>query len=341
MAKIEKKAKEDHSNDWLSTYGDMVTLLLTFFVLLYASSSQDDQKFQYIYQAFASHGKYLNQYVDSPNPTPDEGEGTISEQPDSNGGQGNLPQSFDQLYQFISQYVSDNNLEQSVSLEDGAAHLSIRFDNNVFFEPNSSVLTQSGKDLLDGIGPGIKAVKTSIKTCTVNGHTAKAISEVNDWDLSSGRAVSVVKYMDFRKVLDTEQFRTKGSGYAEPIADNNTPEGMAQNRRVEMVLLKSDVDLTDPEVIKDILRFDYGIDMDNFDPDGNNSSDTDKVPNDYAQSIINSLEEKYPDISGGSQSVGPVIPGDYDLFAVDAGTDSGSDSGADGDAADDSGSGAE
>ena len=35
MAKLEKKAKEDHSNDWLSTYGDMVTLLLTFFVLLY------------------------------------------------------------------------------------------------------------------------------------------------------------------------------------------------------------------------------------------------------------------------------------------------------------------
>ena len=51
MAKLEKKAKEDHSNDWLSTYGDMVTLLLTFFVLLYASSSQDEQKFQYIYQA--------------------------------------------------------------------------------------------------------------------------------------------------------------------------------------------------------------------------------------------------------------------------------------------------
>ena len=46
MAKLEKKAKEDHSNDWLSTYGDMVTLLLTFFVLLYASSSQDEQKFQ-------------------------------------------------------------------------------------------------------------------------------------------------------------------------------------------------------------------------------------------------------------------------------------------------------
>lgn len=331
MAKINKKPKEDHSNDWLSTYGDMVTLLLTFFVLLYASSSQDDQKFQYIYQAFTSHGKYLNQYVDSPNPVPEDGEGTVSEKPDSNGGQGNLPQSFDQLYQYMSQYVSENNLEQSISLDSGAAHLSIRFDNNVFFEPNSAVLTQAGKDLLDGIGPGIKAVKSSIKTCTVNGHTAKAISEVNDWDLSSGRAVSVVKYMDFRKVLETEQFRTKGSGYAEPIADNSTPEGMAQNRRVEMVLLRSDVDPTDPEVMKDILRIDYGIDLDQFDPDGDHSNNTDKVPNDYAQSIIDSLDEKYPDISGGL-SVGPTIPGNYDTFAANADSeDSGSDAGDGGD----------
>ena len=286
MAKIEKKAKEDHSNDWLSTYGDMVTLLLTFFVLLYASSSQDEQKFQYIYQAFTSHGKYLNEY--------------------------------------ISQYVSDNNLEQSVSVENGAAHLNIRFDNNVFFEPNSAVLTQQGKDLLDGISPGIKAMKAAIKTCTINGHTAKAISEVNDWDLSAGRAVSVIKYMDFRKVLDTEQFRAKGSGYAEPIADNDTAEGMAKNRRVEMVLLKADIDTTDPEVIKDILLYDYGIKLDDFDPDGDNSGETAKVPNDYAQSIIDSLDQKYPDHSSTSTAVGPVIPGDYDTFMITTEADSNS-----------------
>lgn len=324
MAKLEKKAKADHSNDWLSTYGDMVTLLLTFFVLLYASSSQDEQKFQYIYQAFTSHGKYLNEYVDSPNPVPEDGEGTVSEKPDSNGGQGNLPQTFDQLYQYISQYVSDNNLEQSISVENGAAHLNIRFDNNVFFEPNSAVLTQQGKDLLDGISPGIKAMKAAIKTCTINGHTAKAISEVNDWDLSAGRAVSVIKYMDFRKVLDTEQFRAKGSGYAEPIADNDTAEGMAKNRRVEMVLLKADIDTTDPEVIKDILLYDYGIKLDDFDPDGDNSGDTAKVPNDYAQSIIDSLDQKYPDHSSTSTAVGPVIPGDYDTFMITTEADSNS-----------------
>lgn len=321
MGKLAKKPKEDHSNDWLSTYSDMVTLLLTFFVLLYASSSADEVKWQYIYQAFQSHGKYLNKYVDSPNPTPDEGEGTASEQP-SAGGAGVLPQTTDELYHYIAQYISENDLSDSVSVENGAAHLNIRFDNNVFFEPNSAVLTQEGKDLLDGISPGINAVKASIKTCTVNGHTAKAVSAVNDWDLSSERAVSVVKYMDFRKVLESEQFRTKGSGYAEPIADNDTIEGMAKNRRVEMVILKNDVDLTDPAVIKDILKYDYGVDMDNYDPDGDHSNNTDKVPNDYAQSIIDSLDERFPDMGSSGLTVGPVISGDYDSFMVSAEADS-------------------
>lgn len=322
MAKLAKKPKEDHSNDWLSTYSDMVTLLLTFFVLLYASSSADEVKWQYIYQAFQSHGKYLNEYVDSPNPTPEEGEGTASDQP-SAGGQGTLPQTTDELYHYIAQYISDNDLSDSVSVENGAAHLNIRFDNNVFFEPNSAVLTQEGKDLLDGISPGINAVKNSIKTCTVNGHTAKAFSAVNDWDLSSGRAVSVVKYMDFRMVLETEQFRTKGSGYAEPIADNDTVEGLAKNRRVEMVILKNDVDLTDPAVIKDILKYDYGVDMDTYDPDGDHSNNTTKVPNDYAQSIINSLNDRFPDSgSSGLTTVGPVISGDYDSFLISTEADS-------------------
>lgn len=316
MAKLEKKPQEDHSNDWLSTYSDMVTLLLTFFVLLYATSSVDEQKWQYIYQAFTSRGQYLNTHVDNPNPDPTaEGEGTVTEKPDSEKGSGVLPQSFDQLYQFMTKYVDENNLQQSVSVENGAAHLSIRFDNNVFFEPNSAVLSESGKKLLDDLSPGINAVKQSIKTCTINGHTADALSTVNDWDLSGDRAASVVKYMDFTKVLDTNQFRLKGSGHAEPVADNTTEEGRAKNRRVEMVLLKADLDYTDPEVLKDILRYDYGIDLDNFDPDAGNS-DANKVPNDYAQAIIDSLDEKYPDIAGSGTTVGPVIPGDYDSFTV-------------------------
>ena len=78
---------------------------------------------------------------------------------------------------------------------------------------------------------------------------------------------------------------------------------MAKNRRVEMVLLKADIDTTDPEVIKDILLYDYGIKLDDFDPDGDNSGDTAKVPNDYLVSDAERLLRCY----GTDLAVGTVI----------------------------------
>ena len=135
MAKRQKKFEEDHSNDWLNTYADMVTLLLTFFVMLYASSSIDDQKWQYIYQAFQSRGKFLNEYVRSPDPVAENGEGVTDDNPNTNGGDGEMPQSFDKLYVFLSEYVEENDLSDQIAVDQGAAHITIRFDDDIFFDP--------------------------------------------------------------------------------------------------------------------------------------------------------------------------------------------------------------
>ncbi|NMB30370.1 MAG: flagellar motor protein, partial [Clostridiales bacterium] len=63
MARRRKKSEQPSGGNWLDTYADMVTLLLTFFVLLYASSSIDEQKWQQILQAFESWGGYTNKIV--------------------------------------------------------------------------------------------------------------------------------------------------------------------------------------------------------------------------------------------------------------------------------------
>lgn len=330
MAKLQKKPQEDHSNDWLATYSDMVTLLLTFFVMLYASSSLDEQKWQYIYQAFQSKGKYLNEYVDHPNHTTDAGSYVSSEDPSQAGGEDTQPQSFDKLYQFLSEYVETEDLSDAMSVSRDSAHIYIRFDSGVFFGGNSSELTTEGQEILNSISPAIKAVKTSIQTVTVSGHTAQGISAVNDWDLSTGRACSVVKYLEFKGTLDSSQFKPEGWGPNKPIADNSTEEGRAQNRRVEMTIVRNDLDFTDPEVVKDILRGDYGIDVDQIDPDAPNE-DSSKLPDGSAEGIINSIESLFP--GQGSSSVGgssgPYIYVDeFESFlkteetATDAGTDS-------------------
>lgn len=317
MAKIQKKPQENHDNDWLNTYADMVTLLLTFFVMLYASSSIDDQKWQYIYQAFQSRGKYLNEYVDSPEHTTEQGNFIKDEVDEGAAGQGTLPQSFDQLYVYLSEYVEDEQLSDAVSVSKDSAHIYIRFDSNVFFDGNSADLKQAGKDIIDGILPGLGAVKESILRVTVSGHTAEGISPVNDWELSSDRAVSVVKYMDYKTVLESEQFRTSGVGPYEPVADNSTEEGRAANRRVELVILRNDLDLTDPQVIQDILANDYGLFNDVTDP-GAPSTDEGKLPNDSAQGVIDMIESLFPSTSTVSPSTdgatGPVIYDEFESF---------------------------
>ncbi|MGN1423731.1 MAG: flagellar motor protein MotB [Oscillospiraceae bacterium] len=325
MAKRQKKFEQDHSNDWLNTYADMVTLLLTFFVMLYASSSLDDQKWQFIYQAFQSHGKYLNEYIDSLDPNSTEGNGVTDDTPQGQGGSGELPQSFDQLYVYLSQYVSENNLEQSVAVEQGAAHITIKFDDGVFFDPDSAVLRSEGKEVLKGISPGIKAAAGCIQTLTVSGHTAQGFSAVNDFALSANRAVSVENYLEFNAVLPTEKFRVKGCGPTEPIADNSTPEGKAKNRRVEIMLLKSDLDFTDPATLQDIFEHDFGIYSDKFDPDApQNDDDISKLPDGSVDKIIQNIESMFP----GSSSIidvpeGPEIFGNTDSFIFDSGGDAG------------------
>ena len=323
MAKLVKKPEEDHSNDWLNTYADMVTLLLTFFVMLYASSSIDEQKWQYIYQAFASKGKYLNEYVDSPEPNAEEGDGVTDDDRKTDGGDGILPQSFDRLYVYLANYVSENNLEQSVAVEQGAAHITIRFSDSVFFQPNSSDLTSQGRKMISDIGPGLRAVQDAIQTCTVSGHTAGGvISAVNDWALSAGRA-------EYRTFLPTEKFIVKGCGPNQPLEDNSTEEGRAKNRRVELTFIKSDLDMSDPKVVQDILEHDLGIKTEQYDPDSINN-DSDRLPPGSAQNIINSINEMFPDTQTTTSGYAGPSLGDFSSFVYDAGDSSGgSDGGSD------------
>ncbi len=320
MAKRQKKFEEDHSNDWLNTYADMVTLLLTFFVMLYASSSLDDQKWQFIYQAFQSHGKYVNEYVRSPDPVAENGEGVTDDNPNTNGGSGELPQSFDRLYQYLSEYVDQNELSDQIALEQGAAHITITFDDDIFFEPNSYELSSAGRAAINGMGPGLKAAQSFIRTCSVTGHTAMAISAENDWDLSSLRASSVVKFMEYRTFLPSSKFRVRGYGCTEPVADNSTEEGRAHNRRVEILLLeeKADGGYT-VEEMQDILEHDYQLTTSQIDPDGDRDTDDPKLPDGSTQLIINGIEERFPNT--GSSSIGyegPIAMGDYSQFLLAA-----------------------
>ncbi len=310
MAK--KKVKIIHTgvDEWMSTYGDMVTLLMCFFVLLYAASTPDETKFQYIFQSFNSQGKYINPFVleqidegnskskdDGNTDVPmNSGEGTQSSTNEDAMG---LPNNFDELFAWASGAVEASEFSESISVsQSSASRINIRFDNSIMFDGDSYVLKDSGKKALRTVMPGIKAVGQYIKSIRVQGHTAQGLSAVNDWDLSALRASSVTKYMDFQVIVDSEKYIVEGRAQYDPVASNDTEDGRAQNRRVELVITRNEIAAEDTEIIQDMLMYDYGIEyshtdvIDRTDINGGTSDDT-------VKQIVDNLDGKY---SGGENS---------------------------------------
>lgn len=313
MAKLPPKKAEGNTQEWLNTYADMVTLLLTFFVLLFASSNLDESKMQFIVQAFQNRGKIINTVVGPENPDKNAvDKGGITDTPLDHAGDGTMPQSFEELYQYLAEFVDSNNLGQNVSMENSAAYFTLRFNSSVFFEPNQAILKAEGKELLQQFAPYIHALDSHIKLLTVTGHTALDTSNnpTSDWTLSSSRAASVTNFihtgMDY-SVVSPEKYRTKGCGNTEPMAPNDTAEGRSQNRRVELVILKNLDDYMSPEVMQDILEHDYHIDSEPIDPnDPNSGKDPSTLPEGSAEKIIAFITDKYKGdgLSSGS-AMGP------------------------------------
>lgn len=337
MAKLPPKKEEGNTQEWLNTYADMVTLLLTFFVMLFACSNLDETKIQYFVQAFQMRGKVINTVVDKPNDNDADSDGGNADQPNPGGGEGEMPQSYEELYQYFSEYIESNNLSDNVSVSENEAYFILTFNSQVFFDGDSYVLKPEGRKMISDICPAIRAMNDHIRTLTVSGHTAVGASALSDWSLSTQRAASVVNYMDPSiggeaysvgyEVLPQSKYIAEGYGNTRPIASNDTPEGRQKNRRVEMRMLKEDFDDTDPKVLQDLLNHDYHLGATPFDPNAKPNTDYENLPEGSIDKIIGFINDKY---SGGLTQSGIMGPGAVDgsQFIASAESGGGTDSGA-------------
>ncbi|MCI7232956.1 MAG: flagellar motor protein MotB [Oscillospiraceae bacterium] len=259
--------------NWMDTYGDLVTLLLCFFVLLYSMSTMDETKWQYIAQAFsAGKGEIINVVVDEPNPENDPSAIYVKEEQEQNSQEID----FDEFYMYLNEAVETAGLQDQVSVEMADTGVYMKFRDNVFFGGDSYVLLDEGKYILEIICDGIRAVDKHVFAIKVNGHTAKsASSSANEWELSSGRASSVINYMLSLDCCDPEKFSAAGYGKYRPISENDTEEGKRQNRRVEIVFIRNDIDMEDPEVMKELMELEFGKSFVSYsDADGNVNEDS-------------------------------------------------------------------
>lgn len=267
-----RKPHEEPSGDsWMNTYSDLVTLLMTFFVLLFSMSSVNAEKWEMLVSALSDPDKETSQIVVLPdgveqgdNPAPSENEDNPQGGLNPMDPEATVPESFDDLFAFLQKYVEEKNLSDSIEvMKNGDNVVYIRFHNSIFFEPDKAVLRSEANEILNYLGDCLYAVQNDIYVISINGHTADVGNDnyaVSDWLLSSERAAVVADYFDSTKDIEAVKLRPMGYGRAYPIADNSTIEGRQQNRRVDMTIVRSAGDAAgDARVQKELASL--------FDPD--------------------------------------------------------------------------
>ncbi|HNX58753.1 MAG TPA: OmpA family protein [Spirochaetota bacterium] len=248
MAKKKAEAEKENSERWLLTYSDMITLLMLFFIVLYSMSQTDVGKYMQLAQAletvftggnwgiFDSYAKAGN------NQQFDKGRGLLNTD-DKYPLMKNKPPAkrkkvYNQAIQMLQPYIKADRV-RVISTETG---ITISLSSDLFFDPGSADIVQENTAVLDTVSDLLKALPNNIR---IEGHTdnqplrPENAKYMSNWELSSQRSINILEYFE-RKGVGSKNMSAVAFGSTRPIEENNTPEGRAYNRRVDVVIVDQD-----------------------------------------------------------------------------------------------------
>lgn len=227
--------------EWLLTYADFITLVLTFFVLLYSFSNLDVLKFRAFLASFQGMG-ILRQ---GPQPMePEEVQQEVEQvpmfQPNPSilEASRQLQQKLEEIYATVQAYLVEHGLEDKVELRFTERGVALDIKERILFDTGKADLKPEAKEVLDRLAGLFKRLPYQI---SVEGHTDSrpihTIEFPTNWELSTARAARVVRYFTEVHRLDPRRFAAVGYGEFRPLVPNTSEKNMALNRRVVMAIL--------------------------------------------------------------------------------------------------------
>ena len=238
-----KPHEEEAGEAWLLPYSDLMTLLLALFIALFAMSQTDASKMQALAQAFtAAFNMGGPSFFSGMGPSTSMSSATVTSGADTaDAAYMKENNDLSEAKAKLDQYIQENNLQDQVSTELNEEGLMIRLKERALFASGSAALQGDAERIV----PVIAGVLSSLpERVTISGHTDNVpiatAQYPSNWELSSARAVSLMRgVMAVQPSLNPARFSALGYSEDRPIASNDTEEGRAQNRRVEVFIARS------------------------------------------------------------------------------------------------------
>ncbi len=270
--------EKENGERWLLTYADLITLLLAFFIIMFAMSNLDKNKYKAVIHSLGSAfgavpsegdgagaGGDLSFPLFSPGSSMPPGNSNtpslstatasqsatpaaspmVSSSPPG-GGIGNAIEieEMENVQDQVRGLLSQEHLDNDVSVTMRARGLVISINSRVLFASGKADLTSASKTLVLRIAEVLAPL--SGNQILVEGHTdtdpIHTVQFPSNWDLSAARASTVLRLLLSTGKLKEANMSAVGYGEFRPIAPNNTPANKAKNRRVNIVILKDDYD---------------------------------------------------------------------------------------------------
>lgn len=263
-----KKPEEHHVDErWMASYMDMVTVLMCLFIVLYAMSTVDANKFEKLRNSLATgFGAVASETVDT-------AEGTVvpPELVDENleafaamqaADSAAAPDALEAALKEVDRLraleeqmkagLASAGLSENVEFQIDQRGLTVKLvGSQTFFAPDRPELTERASQVLTIISPILGPAALEIM---VEGHAANGVTAYpSTWELSSARAVNVLRFMVDRGGIAPGAIGAVAFGSARQVNDDSTPELMELNRRVDIVIISDQPDVV-RALIPEVLR---------------------------------------------------------------------------------------
>jgi chemotaxis protein MotB len=249
MARKRRAPVPENHERWLISYADFITLLFAFFVVMFASSQTDRSKVQQVSDSVKSAlekggaSRVVHQILGG---TVDDkgignammkGPGGINKVPartDSANSEAELLPSLKYLTEVLASEIRDGKID--IHLEPRGLVLSLR--EAAFFPPGGDEIAVTGYDSLSKIA---RTITDLPNTVSLEGHTDSVPIHNSvfhsNWELSAARSIAMLELLSTRFSVSKSRMSIAAFAETVPVDSNETPEGRAHNRRVDLVIL--------------------------------------------------------------------------------------------------------